>query len=60
MLIFNKDLKLRFGLNLVNKAITDFVPVFNVSLGYGYDDKTSKHVETGDWFISKNLMVLDA
>jgi ATP dependent DNA ligase domain/BRCA1 C Terminus (BRCT) domain len=55
LLIFNKDLKLRFGLNLVNKAIPDFVPVFNVSLGYGYDDKTSKHVETGDWFISKKL-----
>jgi DNA ligase-1 len=55
LLIFNKDLKLRFGLNLVNKTIPDFVPVFNVSLGYSYDDKTKKHVEDGEWFISKKL-----
>jgi DNA ligase 1 len=53
--IFDKDLKIRFGLKSVNAIIPDFVPEFNVSLGNPYNDKTKKHVESGDWYISRKL-----
>lgn len=53
--IFDKDLKIRFGLNLVNDAIPDFVSVFNVSLGAAFNDKTKECTNVGDWFISKKL-----
>lgn len=53
--IFDKDLKIRFGLNLVNDAIPNFVSVFNVSLGAAFNDKTKECTSVGDWFISKKL-----
>lgn len=53
--IFDKDLKIRFGLNLVNDAIPNFVSVFNVSLGAAFNDKTKECTNSGNWFISKKL-----
>lgn len=53
--IFDKDLKIRFGLKSVNAIIPDFVPEFNVCLGNPYNEKTRKHVDNGDWFISRKL-----
>ena len=53
--VFDKDLKIRFGLRSINAIIPDFVPEFNVSLGNAYGDKTKKHVDEGDWFISRKL-----
>lgn len=53
--IFDKDLKIRFGLKSVNAIIPDFVPEFNVSLGNSYNDKTKKHIVSGDWYISRKL-----
>lgn len=55
LLIFNKDIKIRFGLKQVNKVIPGFVPEFSVSLGKLYDDKTKNYVEKGDWYMSKKL-----
>lgn len=53
--IFNKDLRIRFGLKQANKVVPNFVQDFNVSLGNAYNEKTKKHLEKGEWFISKKL-----
>lgn len=57
LLVFNKDIKIRFGLKQANKVIPKFAPEFNVSLGKLYDDKTKKLLDSddSDWYMSKKL-----
>lgn len=55
LLVFDKDLKIRFGLKQANKVVPDFVPEFSVSLGQSYNDKTKSLVDKGEWYMSKKL-----
>jgi DNA ligase-1 len=58
-LIFNiidRNLKTRATASMINTAIPDLIPTFDVALAKAYDEKTQKKVKWSDgWFVSRKL-----
>ena len=56
-LILDRNLKLRVSVKLINKAIPDLIPTFNVALAAKYDDKTKKKIDFNNevWYVSRKL-----
>ena len=58
-LIFNiidRNLKTRSTASMINKAIPELIPTFDVALAKAYDEKTQKKVKWSDgWFVSRKL-----
>ena len=56
-LILERNLKIRVSVKLINKAIPNLIPTFNVALANKYDDKTKKKVdfERDVWYVSRKL-----
>ena len=58
-LIFNiidRNLKTRATASMINTAIPDLIPAFDVALAKAYDEKTQKKVKWSDgWFVSRKL-----
>lgn len=58
-LIFNiidRNLKTRSTVSMINKAIPNTVPTFDVALANAFDEKTKKKVDWNDgWMISRKL-----
>jgi DNA ligase 1 len=52
--IIKRDLKEGTGVTLINTAIPDLIPVFDVVLAKNYNEHSSK-VETGEWKISTKI-----
>ena len=56
-LILNRNLKVRASVKLINKAIPNLIPTFNVALANRYDEKTKKKVDFKKdvWYVSRKL-----
>jgi len=56
-LILDRNLKIRVSVKLINKAIPNMIPTFNVALANKYDDKTKKKVDFKKdvWYVSRKL-----
>jgi DNA ligase-1 len=55
-LILDKDLKIRSGTKIINKALPGTIPEFSVALAENYNDKTvSKISFDREWFVSRKL-----
>ena len=56
-LILDRNLKVRASVKLINKAIPNLIPTFNVALANKYDEKTKKKVDLKKdvWFVSRKL-----
>lgn len=58
-LIFNiidRNLKTRATASMINTAIPNLIPTFDVALAKAYDEKTQKKVKWSDgWFVSRKL-----
>ena len=56
-LILNRNLKVRASVKLINKAIPNLIPTFNVALANKYDEKTKKKVDFKKdvWYVSRKL-----
>tara|TARA_A200000159_G_scaffold27431_1_gene24220 strand:- start:538 stop:1830 length:1293 start_codon:yes stop_codon:yes gene_type:complete len=56
-LILDRNLKVRASVKLINKAITNLIPTFNVALANKYDEKTKKKVDFKKdvWYVSRKL-----
>ncbi len=53
--IINKDLKIGINVKQINKIFSNLIPEFSVALAEKFDDKTSKELKQGKWFISRKL-----
>jgi DNA ligase-1 len=51
--IIDKDLKIRFGIKQMNNVCKNFLPIFEVSLGYEYPGKEA--IAKGKWLVSRKL-----
>jgi len=56
-LILERNLKIRVSTKLINKAVPNLIPTFNVALANKYDDKTKKKVDFKKdvWYVSRKL-----
>ena len=56
-LILERNLKLRVSSKLINRAIPNLIPEFNVALANTYNEKTRKKVDLDNdvWFMSRKL-----
>lgn len=56
-LILDRNLKIRVSVKLINKALPNLIPTFNVALAAKYDDKTKKKVDFKKdvWYVSRKL-----
>ena len=56
-LVLERNLKVRASVKLINKAIPNLIPEFNVALANKYDDNTKKKVDFNEnvWFVSRKL-----
>jgi len=56
-LILNRNLKVRASVKLINKAVPNLIPTFNVALANRYDEKTKKKVDFKKdvWYVSRKL-----
>ena len=56
-LILERNLKIRASVKLINKAIPNLIPTFNVALANKFDEKTKKKVdlEKDVWYVSRKL-----
>jgi DNA ligase-1 len=56
-LVLERNLKVRASVKLINKAIPNLIPEFNVALANKYDDITKKKVDFNEnvWFVSRKL-----
>ena len=56
-LILDRNLKVRASVKLINKAIPNLIPTFNVALANKYDEKTKKKVDFKKdvWYVSRKL-----
>lgn len=56
-LILDRNLKIRVSVKLINKALPNLIPTFNVALANKYDDKTKKKVDFKKdvWYVSRKL-----
>ena len=56
-LILDRNLKIRVSVKLINKALPNLIPTFNVALAAKYDDKTKKKVDFRKdvWYVSRKL-----
>ena len=54
--ILDRNLKTRSTASMINKAIPELIPTFDVALAKAYDEKTQKKVKWSDcWFVSRKL-----
>lgn len=54
--IIDKDLKIRCGIKLINKAIPNLIPEFSVALAESFNEKSSSKMSFDtDWFVSRKL-----
>ena len=54
--IIDRNLKTRSTASMINKAIPELIPTFDVALAKAYDEKTQKKVKWSDgWFVSRKL-----
>lgn len=54
--ILDKDLKIRSGIKIINKAIPGHIPTFSVALAENYNDATVKKIKFDkEWFVSRKL-----
>ena len=56
-LILERNLKIRASVKLINKAVPNLIPTFNVALANKYDEKTKKKVDFKKdvWYVSRKL-----
>lgn len=55
-LVLDKDLKIRAGAKIINKAIPGTIPEFSVALAENYNDKTVSKIKFDrEWFVSRKL-----
>jgi len=56
-LMLERNLKTRVSVKLINKAIPNLIPTFNVALANKYDEKTKKKVDFKKdvWYVSRKL-----
>lgn len=56
-LILERNLKTRVSVKLINKALPNLIPTFNVALANKYDEKTKKKVDFKKdvWYVSRKL-----
>ena len=54
-LVLERNLKVRASIKLINKAIPNLIPEFNVALANKYDESTKKKVDFNEnvWFVSR-------
>lgn len=54
--IIDKDLKIRCGAKLINKAVKNLIPEFSVALADTFNEKTSKKISfDSEWYVSRKL-----
>jgi DNA ligase-1 len=54
--IIDRNLKTRATASMINTAIPNLIPTFDVALAKAYDEKTQKKVKWSDgWFVSRKL-----
>lgn len=54
--ILDKDLKIRSGIKLINKAIPNHIPTFSVALAENFNDSNVKKIKFDkEWFVSRKL-----
>lgn len=54
--VLDKDLKIRAGAKIINKAIPGTIPEFSVALAENYNDKTVSKIKFDrEWYISRKL-----
>jgi DNA ligase-1 len=51
----DRDLKARINISTINKAVPRLITEYKVALANSLNDKTDKHLNNGDWFISRKL-----
>ena len=56
-LVLERNLKIRVSTKLINKAIPNLIPTFNVALANKYDSKTKKKIDFKKdvWYVSRKL-----
>ncbi|NDG54233.1 MAG: hypothetical protein EBY39_14610 [Flavobacteriia bacterium] len=56
-LMLDRNLKIRASVKLINKALPNLIPTFNVALANKYDEKTKKKVDFDEdvWYVSRKL-----
>jgi DNA ligase-1 len=53
--IFDKDLKIGMNVKQINKTSPGLIDIFSVALAENFDSKTTKSIDSGDWFVSRKL-----